>query len=130
MERLKWIEKRVPTGAEFSLTNATANGLDLEDDNVLSVDDARSAITAIDHIIDEVNQERSYIGSEQNKLQFTMSNLSNNIQNIEASRSSIEDDDFAAEAADLAKNQILAQSVTAMLAQASAISQNVLGLLS
>ena len=92
--------------------------------------DARSAITAIDHAIDEVNQERSYIGSEQNKLQFTMSNLSNNIQNIEASRSSIEDADFAAEAADLAKNQILAQSATARLAQASAISQNVLGLLS
>ena len=129
MERLKWIEKRVPTGAEFSLTNATANGLDLEDDNVLSVDDARSAITAIDHAIDEVNQERSYIGSEQNKLQFTMSNLSNNIQNIEASRSSIEDADFAAEAADLAKNQILAQSATAMLAQASAISQNILSLI-
>jgi len=97
--------------------------------NVLSVDDARTAITAIDHAIDEVNQERSYIGSEQNKLQFTMSNLSSNIQNIEASRSSIEDADFAAEAADLAKNQILAQSTTAMLAQASAISQNVLGLL-
>ena len=115
---------------EFSLTNATANGLDLEDDNVLSVDEARTAITAIDHAIDEVNQERSYIGSEQNKLQFTMSNLSSNIQNIEASRSSIEDVDFAAEAADLAKNQILAQSATAMLAQASAISQNVLGLLS
>ena len=129
MERIKWIEKRVPTGAEFSLTNATANGLDLEDDNVLSVDEARSAITAIDHAIDEVNQERSYIGSEQNKLQFTMSNLSNNIQNIEASRSSIEDADFAAEAADMAKNQILAQSATAMLAQASAISQNILSLL-
>ena len=114
---------------EFSLTNATANGLDLEDDNVLSVDEARTAITAIDHAIDEVNQERSYIGSEQNKLQFTMSNLSNNIQNIEASRSSIEDADFAAEAADLAKNQILAQSATAMLAQASAISQNILSLI-
>jgi flagellin-like hook-associated protein FlgL len=98
--------------------------------NVLSVDDARSAITAIDHAIDEVNQERSYIGSEQNKLQFTMSNLSNNIQNTEASRSSLEDADFAAEAADLAKNQILAQSATAMLAQASAISQNILRLLS
>ena len=84
----------------------------------------------VDHAIDEVNQERSYIGSAQNKLRFTMSNLSNNIQNIEASRSSIEDADFAAEAADLAKNQILAQSATAMLAQASAISQNVLGLLS
>ena len=58
-----------------------------------------------------------------------MSNLSSNIQNIESSRSSIEDVDFAAEAADLAKNQILSQSATAMLAQASAISKNVLSLL-
>jgi len=49
--------------------------------------------------------------------------------NIEASRSTIEDADFAAEAADLAKNQILAQSATAMLAQASAIPQNILSLL-
>jgi len=114
---------------EFSITNATANGLDLEDDNVLSVDAARTAITAIDHAIDELNRERSYVGSEQNKLQFTMSNLTSNIQSIESSRSSIEDVDFAAEAADLAKNQILAQSGTAMLAQASAISQNILGLL-
>ena len=70
-----------------------------------------------------------YHGYDSNKLQFTMYNLSNNIQNIEASRSSIEDADFAAEAADLAKNQILAQSATAMLAQASAISQNILSLL-
>ncbi|HIO37679.1 MAG TPA: hypothetical protein EYN27_01850 [Rhodospirillales bacterium] len=96
----------------------------------MSVDEARTAITAIDHAIDEINRERSYIGSEQNKLQFTMSNLTSQTQNVEASRSSIEDADFAAEAADLAKNQILAQSATAMLTQASAISQNVLGLLS
>ena len=87
---------------EFSLTNATANGLDLDTDNVTTVDSARDAITAIDHAIDEVNRERSYI------------------QNIEASRSSIEDADFAAEAVDLAKIQILAQSATAMLVQASA----------
>jgi flagellin len=99
------------------------------DANVSDVTAARSAVTSLDDAIDEVNQERSYIGSEQNKLQFTMSNLSNNIQNIEASRSSIEDADFAAEAADLAKNQILAQSATAMLAQAAMISQNLLGLL-
>jgi len=83
----------------------------------------------VDHAIDEVNQERSYIGSAQNKLRFTMSNLSNNIQNIEASRSSIEDADFAAETTDLAKSQILTRSATAILAQASAISQKVLGLL-
>ena len=76
-----------------------------------------------------VNQERSYLGSMQNRLAFTMSNLTSQTQNIEASRSSIEDADCAAEAADLAKNQILAQSATAMLAQASAISQNILSLL-
>jgi flagellin len=114
---------------EFSLMNASANGLDLEGDNVNTVDAARTAITALDHATDELNRERSYVGSEQNKLQFTMSNLTSNIQSIESSRSSIEDVDFAAEAADLAKNQILAQSGTAMLAQASAISQNILGLL-
>ncbi|HIA67979.1 TPA: hypothetical protein EYN98_18405 [Candidatus Poribacteria bacterium] len=78
---------------------------------------------------DEVNRERSCLGSEQNKLQFTMSNLSSNIQNIESSRSSIKDADFAAEATDLAKNQILARSATSMLAQASAILQNILSLL-
>jgi flagellin len=114
---------------EFSITNASAKGLDLETDDVTTVDKARIAITALDHATDELNRERSYIGSEQNKLQFTMSNLSSNIQSIESARSSIEDVDFAAEAADLAKNQILAQSGTAMLAQASAISQNILGLL-
>ena len=65
----------------------------------------------------------------QNRLAFTMFNLTSQTQNIESSRSSIEDADFAAEATDLAKNQILAQSATAMLAQASAISQNILSLL-
>ncbi len=114
---------------EFSIMNADANGLNLDDDLVVTVDDARDAITALDDAIDELNRERSYVGSEQNKLQFTMSNLTSNIQSIESARSSIEDVDFAAEAADLAKNQILAQSGTAMLAQASAISQNILGLL-
>jgi flagellin len=58
-----------------------------------------------------------------------MSNLSNNIQNIEASRSSIEDAAFAVEVTDLVKNQILAQSGTAMLAQASSISQDILSLI-
>jgi flagellin len=101
----------------------------VHDVNVRDVQEARRAVTHLDHAIDEINRERSYIGSEQNKLQFTMSNLSSNIQSIESARSSIEDVDFAAEAADLAKNQILAQSGTAMLAQASAISQNILGLL-
>ena len=114
---------------QLGISSATASGLRIDGSQVVDIDQARAAITSLDNATDTVNQERSYIGSEQNKLQFTMSNLSNNIQNIEASRSSIEDADFAAEAADRAKNQILAQSATAMLAQASAISQNILSLL-
>ena len=106
------------------------SGMDITyDANVLSVDDARIAISTLDNAIDQINQERSYLGSVQNKLQFTMSNLTSQTQSIEVARSSIQDTDFAADAADLAKNQILAQSATAMLAQAAAISQNILSLI-
>ena len=115
---------------QLGISSVTANGLKIDGSQVVDIDQARAAITSLDHATDMVNQERSYLGSMQNRLAFTMSNLISQTQNIEASRSSIEDADFAAEAADLAKNQILAQSATAMLAQASAISQNVLGLLS
>ena len=99
------------------------------DANVDTVGHARQAIGALDGAIDTVNHERSKIGALQNRLSFTISNLSNHTQAIEAGRSAIADVDFAAEATELAKNQILAQSGTAMLAQATAVSQNILGLL-
>ena len=113
----------------ISIGNATESGLSINSEDVQTVGNARDAITALDHAIDDVNEERSQIGAVQNRLSFTISNLSSHTQAIEAGRSSIADVDFAAEATELAKNQILAQSGTAMLAQASAVSQNVLGLL-
>ena len=76
-----------------------------------------------------VNQERSYLGSMQNRLAFTMSNLTSQTQNIEVSRSSIQDTDFASEAMDLTKAQILSQSSSAVLSQANALTQNLLSLL-
>ena len=115
---------------QFSIMNATDVGLDINGNDVLTVDKARTAVTALDGAIDEVNRERSYIGSEQNKLQFTMSNLSSTINSIDTARSNIEDVDYAAEMSELAKNQILVQSSTAMLAQANMVSQNILQLLS
>jgi len=114
---------------QLGISSATASGLRIDDSQVLDIDQARAAITSLDHATDMVNRERSYLGSMQNRLSFTMSNLTGQTQNIEASRSSIEDTDFAADATDLAKNQILAQSATAMLAQASAIPQNILSLI-
>ena len=114
---------------EISIMNATDVGLEIDGENVVTVDEARTAVTALDNAIDEVNLERSYIGSEQNRLQFTMSNLTSTINSIETARSHIEDVDYAAEMSELAKNQILVQSGTAMLSQANMVSQNILQLL-
>jgi flagellin len=116
-------------GLEVADDSSTADTDESYSADVDTVANARTAITKLDHAIDAVNTERSKIGAVQNRLSFTISNLSNHTQAIEAGRSSIADVDFAAEATELAKNQILAQSGTAMLAQASAVSQNVLGLL-
>ena len=114
---------------EISIMNATDVGLEIAGSNVQTVDNARTAVTALDKAIDEVNLERSSIGSEQNRLQFTMSNLTSTINSIETARSHIEDVDYASEMSELAKNQILVQSSTAMLAQANMVSQNILQLL-
>jgi flagellin len=83
----------------------------------------------MDTAIDLVNDERSTLGALQNRLEFTVSNLDNIAQNIQAAESTIRDADFAAETARFTRAQILVQSGTAMLAQANAVSTNVLSLL-
>ena len=114
---------------KLGITSVTASGLEIGNESVMDIDQARAAITSLDTAIDVVNQEQSYLASEQNRLAFTMSNLTGQIQNIEASRSSIQDADFVSETMDLAKTQILSQSSSVMLAQANASTQKVLSLL-
>lgn len=112
------------TGADG---NATAVAL-----STITVDttaNAAAAIGSIDNAIEFVNLERSNLGAIQNRLSHTVNNLSNIVENTSASRSRIEDADFATEAANLAKAQVLQQAGTAMLAQANAQSQIVLSLL-
>merc|ERR1712225_70834 len=118
-------ESRIP----FNLADAPSEGLAIEGIDLDSLGDAQSAINSLDAAIQKVNDERSNIGALQNRFEYTSSNLMNSIQNNSASLSTIQDADFAIEAADLARNQILTQSSSAMLAQANQISQNVLGLL-
>jgi len=113
----------------FNLADATSEGLAIGGIDLDSLGDAQSAINSLDAAIQKVNDERSNIGALQNRFEYTSSNLMNSIQNNSASLSTIQDADFAVEAADLARNQILTQSSSAMLAQANQISQNVLGLL-
>jgi len=116
----------------FSLDDHRADqksGLNLQDISLGSLVNSQSAIDALDTAIDKVNSSRSHVGSMQNRFEHTASNLMNSVQNNANSMSTIRDADFAAEAAELAKNQILVQSGTAMLAQANQISMNVLQLL-
>ena len=117
----------------FNLGSMTDEGLGISLSQLggsgATIADAQSAINQLDSAIAKVNDERSNVGALQNRLEFTSSNLMNSIQNNAASMSTIRDADFAAEAADLAKNQILVQSGTSMLAQANSLSQNVLALI-
>jgi flagellin len=90
---------------------------------------ARDAIKNIDAAIKTVNTQRSELGAVSNRLSHTVSNMTNISTNLSAARGGIEDADFALETTNLAKNQILQQASTAMLAQANASKQNVLSLL-
>ena len=90
---------------------------------------AASAVDVIDSAIQFISDARSSLGAISNRLDSTVSNLTNIVGNTEASRARIEDADFAAESTNLAKAQILQQAATAMLAQANASKQGVLQLL-
>jgi flagellin len=90
---------------------------------------ARTGIGAIDAAIKKVNTQRSELGAVSNRLSHTVNNLTNISANLSAAKGGIEDADFAHETTQLAKNQILQQASTAMLAQANAAKQNVLSLL-
>ena len=97
--------------------------------SVASAADARDSIEAIDTAIQAVNTQRANLGAVSNRLDNTVSNLTNIVINLEGGKGRIEDADFAAESTSLAKSQILQQASTAMLAQANASKQNVLSLL-
>lgn len=97
--------------------------------SVASSSAASDAIDVIDAALESVAQYRAALGAVENRMTHTVDNLSNVVENTSAAQSRIQDADFAAEAAALARAQILQQAGTAMLAQANAAPQNVLSLL-
>jgi flagellin len=97
--------------------------------DVTSSTGATTAITKIDDALTTLNSQRANLGALSNRLDSTVSNLTNISSNLSAGRGRIEDADFAAETTNLAKTQILQQASTAMLAQANASKQGVLSLL-
>lgn len=97
--------------------------------SVLSTEAALAAMDNIDAAIEKLNSQRAELGAVSNRLDSTVSNLTNISTNLEAGRSRVQDADFAAESTNLAKAQILQQASMAMLAQANASKQGVLSLL-
>jgi flagellin len=108
------------TGATATVA-LNASGLD-------TVANAQAAIGSIDAAIDSVSTARGGMGAVSNRLSSTMSNLDQIAVNLSASQGRIQDADFAQETGNLAKNQILQQAATAMIAQANASKSSVLTL--
>ena len=102
---------------------------DVADINISTAAGAQSGLQVITDAIEQVAGDRATYGALQNRLEYTVSNLMNVAEFTTAARSRIEDADFAAESARLAKAQVLQQTGTAMLAQANASSQLALSLI-
>lgn len=90
---------------------------------------AQSALETIDAALAQIDSQRADLGAVQNRFSHTISNLSNVAENVSASRSRIEDTDFASETAQMTKNQILQQAGTSILAQSNQLPQAALSLI-
>jgi len=117
------------TVKNFDTSVATSVTVSIKTSDVSSATNASTAITAVNSIISKVNTERATLGAAMNRLEYAVDNLLNVKANAEASRSRIEDTDYAAATTELARTQIIQQAATAMLAQANQIPQTVLALL-
>ena len=114
----------------ISLSNMGASALGVTPaTNVQTVTAAKSMMGQVDKALSTINTTRSKFGAMQNRFDYTISNLKNVNENIMASRSRVQDADFATESANLARTQILQQAGMSMLAQANQSQQNVLSLL-
>ena len=97
--------------------------------NLNSVEAANAVIDKINVALDRVSATRATMGAVMNRLEHAIDNLTNVSVNTEASRSRIEDADYAAASTELARTQIMQQAATAVLAQANTDQQTVMKLL-
>jgi len=97
--------------------------------DVSTVEGSNAALKTIDSALNQINSNRAALGAIQNRFASTIANLNTTTENLSASRSRIQDTDFAAETANMTRGQILQQAGTAMLAQANSLPNGVLSLL-
>jgi flagellin len=131
--------KKLQVGAEqgtnqvisISISAMSATGLGLTDDKIKvdSHENAQDTIKNIKDAIKKVNTQRSNLGAVQNRLEHTISNLDNVVENTTAAESRIRDTDMASEMVKFSNKNILQQAGQSMLAQANQSNQGVLSLL-
>ena len=110
-------------------TDSSSTGVAVSAINVSTDINAQAALASIDSAIANIDEQRAGLGAIQNRLSHTISNLANIQENVSASRSRIQDTDFAVETANMTKNQILQQAGTSILAQANQIPQAAISLI-
>ena len=120
---------RINLNEQLDLTAITVSALSIDSLSVTSAGGALTALEAINTAIGSVTAVRGQVGSVQNRLIRTISNLNVSVENLQAAESQIRDADIAQEVALLTRNQIMVQAATAMVGQANLIPQSVLQLL-
>jgi len=124
-------------GEDDTATNALSNVINVDfdltaydptDESTWAFNTA-ATLENLDGALDQISKSRANLGAVQSRLDSTINNLSTTITNLGDAKSRIEDADFSEESTALAKNQILSQASTAMLAQANQSQQGVLSLL-
>jgi flagellin len=115
----------------FNIDTMSSSGLGVQNLNLVDKTGAKAtyAIDAIADAIQKVSAQRSSLGAIQNRLEHTINNLDNVVENTTSAESQIRDTDMAEEMVEYSKNNILAQAGQSMLAQANQATQGVLSLL-
>ena len=111
------------------IESMSATGIGVKGLKVDTEDDATAAIDRIAEAVQKVSSQRSTLGAAQNRLEHTIANLDNVVENTTSAESRIRDTDMAEEMVNYSKNNILAQAGQSMLAQANQSNQGVLSLL-
>ena len=117
------------TAGLVSSTAIAATGTSVAAIDISTVAGANAALASVDAALNSVNSSRASLGAIQNRFSSTISNLQTTGENLTASRSRIQDADFAMETANLSRAQVLQQAGTAMIAQANQLPSQVLSLL-
>ena len=128
-------DKNLQVGAEagqfidISIDDMQCSTIGIGTTSVATAEKAQTAINEIKSALAKVSKQRSDLGAVQNRLEHTIKNLDNVVENTTSAESAIRDTDMAKEMVRYSNNNILAQAGTSMLAQANQANQNVLSLL-